>query len=1111
VKKNIFIKSVLRQPIRAFILAVLIGAAAFAFVARATEFIVVNDELTRIESFYRAVGILSPLRTTNFTTDHDVSRALEVIESNRHVMISDTRHFTQGVYADMLNVSTQLFGEAYFNPVLHGIDVRMHDHFFIGTLRAAPRLLPFAYPATLVVAVNVDELVLGDPGTLRAGDRTFTNERGQSVTLFSRQEMHLYITQEERALFEEGLWDPFEGLEMEAPTLFRATGMYMPNHYGDPGWFGFTWLLRPLVGEDTLQYAWIERLAGGEMYRPMPGVKERSDVADMVFFVDATDDAAFTDMLDHWQEEFLLISQNLSSVTVMDTKDMSAMPRFSDPRVARLLDTPLFPRGRWLNHEDYLNGNHVAVIPAPFAVRRGIQVGDSITINLRDNPRPNWIDSPTTSQWARGLENWWDNSPQGWWGTIEASNEDWQGFPSQELTLEVVGIYQFFPQFFHNFISVEIFIPAGLIPEGFGWDDAPHLTGMYSFVLNSPRLEEAFLRETRTELYNLGFAAVFMPNDFEHLAAATDPIRLSITVNLVVFAVASALILAFVVLLYLRQWRKSVAIAQALGIPGGTVLRQLFTPVVLLWVPSMIVGSVIAWFFAISQAEAALENLAVYEGLVLPGVYLLLILCGLLIAFILASVWFGGYGIVRRPVLTQLQGGTQKRRKAVVIDSGVVPEGFAMGEFELSPMPAKAGFSANLRSALRHSLRHIFRTPIKTALAMLLALIFVFSLGWLNNTIIFTEAEVTRLWDTTIIEAELFRVFEDGIPIDDGWVDNISPNAWNAIEYSGFYRDSYLESFAWYWEWSDDWIQTVLGSFMGVSHLEGLVAENTRTPVDEQLGVICVDMELEFMPGFGPEDFVYVTGERVPLVVRRDTEEPTTFFGGYTQVIAVFDGGMQRGVNRFGEEFPIYIIPIELHRTFFAGQWPFYGWWGSLNTYYPTFATARFTIDPARNRELDRLRELARPALENNELGFLGTVPLLLHIHDDVIHNVIIPMEQNLSLLRILYPIAIGVAFLLALGLSLLTMLQSAKNAAIMRVLGKPRGASQLMLCTEQLIVCIAGILFGLLILFVFIAGVGITPLLLAGVYLGGAVIGSAIGAFVISMRAPLDLLQVSE
>jgi len=52
-KKNILLKSVLRQPIRTLILLILIGAAAFAFVARASEFIVISGELNRVEAFYR--------------------------------------------------------------------------------------------------------------------------------------------------------------------------------------------------------------------------------------------------------------------------------------------------------------------------------------------------------------------------------------------------------------------------------------------------------------------------------------------------------------------------------------------------------------------------------------------------------------------------------------------------------------------------------------------------------------------------------------------------------------------------------------------------------------------------------------------------------------------------------------------------------------------------------------------------------------------------------------------------------------------------------------------------------------------------------------------------
>ena len=1151
-KKNIFFKSVLRQPIRAFILTILIGASAFAFVARATEFIVVRAELARIEAFYRAVGILSPLRSENFTTDHDVTRALEVIENSRHVAISDTRRFTQGVLADRHNLvghPTHQFMD-YFNPTLNDISVPVLDHYFIGFLTLPPFLASPHYNPQLVLHMSVEELISGDPTFLREGDTVFTNELGQTSTIRSRHLMYLHLTLEEARLYEQGLWCPFDGLVAGERALFRASPQYVIL-LGAEFLQETMWYLRAITGDDGFAMELENhnpRAWGG--YNPRP-IVTRTSHEGLTFIVREEDTAVMNATLEYISDDLALLDQNRSTVIVTDTHDMTAMPRFMDPRVTSLLDTPRFPAGRFLTYEDY--GRPVAVVPMSMAVRRNLHVGETFTITLRDNPRPSWIDIPTNSVWARGIENWWDNNPSSWWSMIDSTHYNWRDFPTYELELTVVGVYMFTPPFFHNFTTSEIFVPGGVIPAGFGWDDGPQLTGMYSFVLDSPRSEEAFLRETRFALHSLGFTAVFMPSGFETLAAATDPIHFSIMVNLAVFGAASALILAFAIFIYLRQWRRSVAIAQALGIPRGRVLRQLFSPVVFLWVPAMIAGSVFAWFFAAGQAEAALATIGAYDVAVMPDISLLLILCGIIIVFILVGVWLGGYSVVRRPVLTQLQGGTQKRRKTVYIESGVAPEGFKLGSFELPALRKTHRFSSTLRAGLRHSMRHVLRTPVKTALALLLALVFVFSLGWINNMIGSTEAEVARLWDTTKIDAEVFRSHED-VEVDIDWPALISPDTWDAITLSGFLGEAYLESVAW----------SGGAMFMGVSHLEGLIAENTKTIVDEQLGVLCDDMEIEFMPGFGLGDFVYMPGGPVPIVVRRGTEALHEFGGTDVQIIGVFDGGLARGINRHGN-WPIYVVPIEPHRARFTGEWPFY--WadgGSFDTYFPTILTARFTIDPARNREIDQFRDLVDSALYDNNLGQWGRFPLQLYIDDEVIYSVIVPMEQNLSLLRVLYPIAIGVAFLLAFGLSLLTMLQNAKNAAIMRVLGKPRMASQLILCTEQLVVYVFGVLVGLLALFVAqavtgaiphyfvvvyaggavifvilvgivmlngehivvcligiaaglfalyttMATIGITPLYLAGVYFGGAVIGSVIGALVISMRAPLDLLQVKE
>ena len=60
---------------------------------------------------------------------------------------------------------------------------------------------------------------------------------------------------------------------------------------------------------------------------------------------------------------------------------------------------------------------------------------------------------------------------------------------------------------------------------------------------------------------------------------------------------------------------------------------------------------------------------------------------------------------------------------------------------------------------------------------------------------------------------------------------------------------------------------------------------------------------------------------------------------------------------------------------------------------------------------------------------------------------VVIPMEQNLSLLKLLYPVAIVLSAIMGLGLLLLLMLQNAKVVAIMRVLGTSKNKSRTTLC----------------------------------------------------------------
>ena len=1137
-RKNVFFKSVLRQPVRTLLLVVLLGIAAFAFVARFTEFVIVNDAINRIEGFYRSIGVLSPISPVDITTGHDVSRAADIVGASRYVAFDDRRVFTQGVLHGRTNTATTLVPFNFMNPVLEGLSVTALDHYFIGTVSR-----PLHYDIRniggqymFIFNIAVDELIVGDPGVLFAGDREFVNERGQVAVITSRRNFYFYVTPEEAALYRQGLFDPTFGIETGQTYLFRAT----PRDRSWGGNIAQSWSLRPIVGTDGLgsHFRHIGYFPGfGDSYSRENTIFAEHRSSNFIVAANVNDTAAMDAVFAQIEHEIEMARLNLSSVTVIGTRDMSLMPRFQNPINASLWHEEY--GSRWITYEDYSNRNHVAVVTAALAAREGLTLGETFTLTLRDNPRPTWIDQPTDSPFALNLEHWWQNSPAGWWGTIDYNDPHWMQARSYEITLEIVGIYVFRPPAggINNFTMAEMFVPASLIPDGFGWDYAPLLSGMYSYVLDSPRNEEAFIRENAAALRAMGFEIGFLPNGFETFVSAADPIRTSITVNLAIFSVVSVVILALVAFLYLRQWQKGVAVSRALGVPRYKTLWQLLTPVLSIWTPVIVIGCIAAWFFALSQAESTLMGVEAFAeeaaAITINNVWLIVLTVGMVVlAF--AGVVAAGINITGRPVLEQLQGGSQMRPK--VVYSGEVPENINLGEVNLHFEPLPVSRANAISATFSFITRHIVRAPIKSMLAAGLALFFVISLGWLNHTILFTESEIERLFDTTVITAEIVRNPNDErhlVELGIGRYATITRGVLNTVLDAGFTGYAYYEALwlygnlLWGFATSENPERvSFTGPMLGVSSLEGLVAENTRTPMDDQIGVLGESMQIEFLYGFGPEDFVF-TGSYapIPVVVRRSfyeqqgyTIEDRAMLAQYwnilqpfiyTQIIGVFDGGLSRAADRFGDGImnvvtPAYSLQYHLGQHWLITRQREYG---DLN-----YVTARIFIDPARNRELEHFTELTESPLAVNDMGsFIGIVPLVMLMNDEVLHAVIEPMEQNLALLRVLYPIAIGVSIVLSVGLSLLIMLQNARNAAIMRVLGKPKLKAQLKLCIESILVCVSGVVVGLIALLIIGVTFSITPFALAGVYLGGAIIGSAVGAFIISAKTPLELLQVKE
>jgi hypothetical protein len=303
---------------------------------------------------------------------------------------------------------------------------------------------------------------------------------------------------------------------------------------------------------------------------------------------------------------------------------------------------------------------------------------------------------------------------------------------------------------------------------------------------------------------------------------------------------------------------------------------------------------------------------------------------------------------------------------------------------------------------------------------------------------------------------------------------------------------------------------------MAANTLDGFIAAHSRNMEFEVAGLErlidgqpIADLIIEFADGFDSGTFNFTEGQPIPIILSaRFMEERGLMLGDRTYISHRFPA--PRGQSNPNEEVMAQVWIVGQHnRHILSGDafrdaiiMPLEAL-QELKGSNLGYTALQFTIDPQFNRDIHRAQQAIR-----NIFGSGYGVVLVTYFDDAELRNVVGPMEDNLSLLQILYPVAIGVALTIGAGLSLLMTLQNTKNAAILRVLGSTRNRTGVMLWLEIFIVCLTGLFFGLITTAIMW---NVLPIPTAGLYLLGAVTGTIIGIFLVINRAPLELLQVKE
>ena len=1037
----------------------LIGLISAAFTMRAVEYVLIQRETGRLGTYYRSIG---SLQSTN-PEENNYAAGANLIADSKYMGMEDRRRFCSGVLQGLYNADIDGDTSDGYEEEPYDFGVHNSDVFVYGEMLTSPFFQKIGGRAeeeyeAYKFQFRVDRVEAGYP--------EYVSE-GKTITLY-------YITDGEDT------GGALEGLQVGSRYFLRA--FYDGDIYHVQGNPSENLIIKPLDG-GSLWFLPVE-----------PGEEVNWKAPELAGL----------------HEELELVRENQSAMSVVGTKDLSAMPAMQQTS-----KTYYLADGRWLDQEDDRSARKVCVVHQEFANYRGLAVGDTITLTLRD------FDLAFGGYILDGEE--WKN---------------WREFPTQTESFEIVGLYGVALDSKWGRPSLEntnMYIPDSCMPEGFGADPET-MVWAYSFVLKSSQDEAAFLEENREALEELGYSVSFVENHSENFWASVTPMRQSATFSAAVFAGVLLLGLVLAAFLYLLLRRRDFAILRAMGVPNGPAARGLLGPVALLGLLGIAAGSIPAWGYAMRKTAETLATISGPEGVEvsveLSRLYLVGI-CACVWALLMAFVAIGAGRLSRRPALELLQGaaGGRKKRKK----TSQKPRQLEEKPGKVS-QPGKARLVENVPTwqvrtdtlkglprgrgpgmgvSGRYVLRQIRRAPLKSALAMALALGFVVALGWMDLTAERSQAEADRLYETTVVEAEIVKS-NPSVTVS-GAENIINKSTVDAILETGLVQDVYLES-----QLGHSFVAPFAADNVDMEYDESRMIRNVTYYGLNQPEAYCArnGIEITYAPGW--DDGIFTeewslddTKKReIPVVLSTNMltqlglELENEF---YAECDQTKNGNGGRSYGRY------LVVGQYTGQASMEGDPVLLGLSALLATeeglaLEPAYSVAEFVLDPVKNRELSARREELKELVAQPNAGALD---LTLVLWDEELTQVVGPLEQNVRLMSVLYPVTAALSVLIAIGVSVLLLFQSAREMAALRAMGCTRRRVTGMFSCQQGLLCLLGILLGLVALGALRGGMeGVwkgKTLLCAGLYFLGATIGAMVTSTGLGRRKPMELLQIKE
>lgn len=821
-----------------------------------------------------------------------------------------------------------------------------------------------------------------------------------------------------------------------------------------------------IIGRWDPRYLYDSRLSIMSLYI---GDQDTLDYTDSFHLLKGKPDNYLeTDEFARVREIIEITNRDLKTFDMVYTSDMLSIPRFNEKKM-------VIQEGRALSSED----KDACVVNYSFLVLNELKVGDKLTVDLCDKLLP-------------------QNSGMGATAVIPERF----GAPVRKVELEIVGAYVDADAEYERdaaewwgYSPNTIFVPTSLLPIPVP-DSHIIRPGEFSLVIDDALLMEAFLNKAELLAKEQSISLRFSDSGWLKIKDSLDTSQTMTLITTVLYIASAAVALLLGAYLYIGRQKKIYAIMRALGTPHKKAGDSIVLPFTVLSIIGVILGSILGAIYASASISSALDNLALSIENYIPDTSLPVWAIVTTLLFEVAYLILLCSLIIRRfgktPVLALLQGsGIRKRgRKGINHEAeGELLDFIPISKLSYSissDMPERGGYGP-IRHVTGYILLHVRRAGGKTILGILLATLLTGVIGLLAVT----RLSYHELFDKTKLvgtvsnysssammdasKTELmknfyysggFSVICNDIPSDSG----ISLAITNDI-------DRYIQS------------KSTEGYF--TDYIEGY---DVSIFMDNK--PLCIMGEaIANAYGVKPGDSIsLLSWERqyVMSMIHKEDEELISQLEEASlefQVVGVISSeDPQIGIGIYT------MLSKELENISEYVEYPFPVEFGEF--------------------------ELVNKENPHELRGYLDNLARIDSKYIDAMsYNIDTRELDNIKRVRdmlvLLFPLAVAGAVLIGLTASGLIVMQSAKEAAILRILGTTKLRVRCMLSFEQISLCILGLILAALGLAIYNPGLFIrsvnTLLSCGALYVVGCATVVILSSTLVTRRKILELLQVKE